>query len=211
MELLEALRSRRSVKNFDPEARMTDAEVKSFFEHVALAPSSFNMQNWHFVAVRDPEQKAKLHAACFNQDQVRDASLVVVCTGSLKAHENTDRYLRHAPTEIRSMFEPMIEQFYGSNADLCMQEACRSIGIASMAMMLLAREMGYDSCPMIGFDPGKVSESVGLDADHPPLLVLTIGKALQPARTRMGLLDLQEFVSLETFGNAGLEGEVPAH
>lgn len=209
MELVEAIRTRRSVKKFDPNHEMTDAEIRRLFELVALAPTSFNMQNWQFVAVRDAEQKARLCAAAWNQAQVRDASLVVVCAGDLEAHRRTDRYLRKAPEEVRSMFEPMISGFYEGKRDLLIQEACRSLGFAGMIMMLVARDMGLDSCPMIGFEPDKVADICGLDEDRPPLLMITIGKALEPARPRMGLLNLEEFVSLERYGNRGLTGEIP--
>jgi nitroreductase len=210
MELLEALRSRRSVKHFDPDHSIDDGELRHLLSNVALAPTSFNMQNWHFIAVREQATKEKLCAAAYNQPQVKDAALVVVCAGDYKAHERMARYLRHAPDEVREKLEPMIMGFYGDNESLRVQEACRSIGLAGMAMMLVAREMGYDSCPLIGFDPAKVSDVMGLDEDHPPLLMVTIGKPLEPARPRMGLLDFEEFVSLESFGNAGLKGEVPA-
>lgn len=209
MEFLEALRSRRSVKHYDPDHSMSDEEMRSLFEHVALTPSSFNIQNWQFIAVRDQAVRERICEASWNQAQVKEASLLVVCAGDLTAHRRTDRYLRNAPDEVRSMFEPMIGKFYEGKEELLMQEACRSIGLAGMTIMLLAREMGYDSCPMIGFDPARVSEITGLDAEHPPLLLLAIGKALKPARPRMGLLDLQEFVSIDRFGNRALEGEIP--
>lgn len=211
MELLEALRTRRSVKSFDPSHEITDDEVRTLFENVALAPTSFNMQNWHFVAVRNKKTREKLCAASWHQSQVKDASLVVVCCGALQAHRATDRYLRKAPEAVREKMAPMIGGFYESNDDLCKEEACRTIGIGGMAMMLMAREMGYDSCPMIGYDPKQVSEIVGLDDNHPPLMMVTIGKPLQPARPRMGLLDLEEFVSIDRFGEHSLTGEIPDH
>ena len=53
MELLEALRQRRSVKHYDPNHRLSDEEIRHLLEHTALTPTSFNMQNWHFVVVTD--------------------------------------------------------------------------------------------------------------------------------------------------------------
>ena len=211
MKLLDALRTRRAVKHFDPAHEMGDDELRFLFENVAVAPTSFNMQNWHFVAVRKQDVKEQLCAAAWNQAQVKEAALTVVCTGHLKAHRNADRYLRKAPDAVRKMLEPMIMKFYDGNDDLLIQEACRTAGLAGMTLMLLAHELGYDSCPMIGFDPAKVSEILGLDEDHPPLLIITIGKPLEPAHARMGLLDLEEIVSLDRFGNNGLVGEIPDH
>ncbi len=208
MDLLEAIRSRRSVKHFDPEHKITDEELKHLFEFVALTPSSFNMQNWHFVAVRDQDLKEKICAAAWNQAQVKDASVTVVLCGAMEAYKKVDRYLRLAPDEVKDMFGNMIPGFYASNDQLLRDEACRSIGLASMTMMLMAKEMGYDSCPMIGFDPKKVSEICQLPDDQVPLLMVTIGKMKEPARPRMGLLNLEEIVSLDTFGNNGLTGEI---
>jgi len=67
--------------------------------------------------------------------------------------------------------------------------------------------MGLDSCPMIGFDPAKISEVLGLDENHPPLLMLTIGKAKEEARPRMGLMRYEDCVSVDRFGNHALSGE----
>ena len=66
-------------------------------------------------------------------------------------------------------------------------------------MMLAAKAMGYDSCPMIGFDPKKVAEIIKLPDSHIVGLMLTIGKASQPARERGGQLPLEEVLVTDTF------------
>lgn len=207
MELLEALRQRRSVKHYDPNHRLSDEEIRHLLEHTALTPTSFNMQNWHFVVVTDQEVQDQLCAASWNQAQVKDASVTIVIAGALKGHEKLDRYLRKAPEEVKNMFGGMIPGFYGNEA-IERDEALRTVGLAGMTMMLLAKDMGYDTCPMIGFDPVKIAEILELPADHPPMLMITLGKALEPARPRMGLLDFEEFVSMDRFGNHTLTGEV---
>jgi nitroreductase len=171
-----------------------------------LAPTSFNIQNRHFVAVVDQEQKNQIQAAAWGQEHVRDASVVVVITGDLKAHEKTDRFLRDAP--VREQLEPMIGQFYDGNDALLRDEACRSVGLAAMNLMLSAQALGYESCPMIGFDPGQVSDALGLDGDHPPLMIVVVGKGTQQAWPRLGLLQLEELVSVNQFGNQSLTRNV---
>ncbi|MEZ6197112.1 MAG: nitroreductase family protein [Planctomycetota bacterium] len=208
MEFDDVLRLRRSVKRFDPEHRLDDEDLKRLFAAVALTPSSFNMQNWHFVAVRDPEVKERLCAAAWNQPQVKEAALVVVLAGRLEAWRDYARYLRKAPAEVRDNLAGMIRGFYEGKDELAMQEACRSVGLAGMTMMLAARNLGWESCPMIGYDPIKVAEIVGLPAECPPLMMVTIGRGSAPPRPRMGLLDFEEFVSLDAFGRGGLSGEV---
>jgi nitroreductase len=208
MNVKKAIRSRRSVKSFDPNHRLSDEEIHELIEAGMLAPTSFNMQNFHFVFCTDKEVQTKLREASWNQAQVNEASVTIVLAGNLKAFENMDRYLRNAPQDIRKMFGGMIPGFYGSNPSLNRDEACRSIAFAGQNMMLRAQEMGLASCPMIGFDPAKISQILGLPVDHPPLLMLTIGKALQPARPRMGLLSIQEVVSLNSYGNHPITGEL---
>ena len=210
MNVFDALQQRRSVKHYDPSHELTDDEIRTLLTSISLSPTSFNMQNRHTVLVRDPEVKAQLKAASWGQSQVADAAAVFVLTGALEAHKRTDRYLRNAPEPARKALEPMIGGFYDGRDDLLRDEACRTIGLAGMSLMLQAKSMGYDSCPMIGFDPVKVSEILGLDANHPPLLMVVVGKALTPAYGRMGMLDFEETVSVDRFGNHAIEGEVPA-
>lgn len=209
MDLTTAIETRRSVKHFDPEHTMTDEELLHLVRLGVHAPTSFNMQNWQFVAVREAAGKEALCAAAFHQAQVRDASLVLVLCGNLRAHESTDRVLRDAPDEQREMFAGMITGFYGENAALARDEACRSVGFAGQNLMLAARAMGLDSCPMIGYDAAKVSAALGLPEHCPPLLMLAIGKAVEPARPRWGLLDYHEVLSVERYDERPFEGEVP--
>jgi len=208
MELTEAILSRRSVKKFDPKEELSDDQVRELIRFACLAPTSFNMQNWQFVAVRDKARKADLRAAAYNQAQVEEAALILILCGRLDAHEDPTRVLRNAPDELRGMFTGMIQGMYGTNADLNLQEACRSVAFAGQNVMLMARDMGLDSCPMIGFDPKKVSKLLELPESCPPLLMLTIGTALEEARPRMGLLDFEDILSLEEYGRREITGPI---
>ena len=208
MHVLEAIRSRRSIRQFDATHELSDEDLRTLIEAGCLAPTSFNIQNWHFVAVRDKAVQLKLRAASFNQAQVEEASLTLIITGRLDAHVDPSRVLRHAPEDLRKMFKGMIQGFYGKDEVLAMQEACRSVAFAGQNIMLAARAMGLDSCAMIGFEPHTVADILGLPEEYPALLMLTIGKALQPARPRMGLLSFEEVLSTDVFGVHGIHGEL---
>lgn len=75
----------------------------------------------------------------------------------------------------------------------------RSVGIAGQTIMLAAKAMGYDSCPMIGFDPAKVGELIKLPANHIVGFMITVGKATQPAWPKPGQLPLSDVVIRERF------------
>lgn len=208
MDFQNVLRSRRSVKSYDPDHQLTDDQVRELLEAVALTPTSFNMQNWHLVVVRDPEIRARLKAASWNQPHVGDASACIVICGDMNAWQDPSAALRSAPSDLAERFTGMIAQFYGDKPELMRDEGCRSAGLAGMSLMLKARDMGLDSCPMIGFDPAQFSEILELPAHLPPLLLVVIGKAKEPAFRRLGLKRLEEFASLERFGNHGMTGTV---
>jgi nitroreductase len=59
--------------------------------------------------------------------------------------------------------------------------------------------MGYDSCPMIGFDPAKVGECIQLPQDHVIGMIVTIGKASKPAQPKGGYLPEHEMIKENHF------------
>lgn len=178
---------------------MSEVEIQELLELALLSPTSFNMQNWRFVVVTDPEKRAAIQAASWNQAQVTEASITILLCANLYAHEDAERYWKNAPQPVQEMIVPMIAPLYGSNPQLQRDEAMRSIGIASQTLMLAAKSMGYDSCPMIGFDPIKVGEIINLPENHVIGLMLTVGKAIKDANARGGQLPYEEVVFTDQF------------
>ena len=203
MDTLSAIRERRSVKHYHPNHEMSEAEINGLLELALLSPTSFNMQNWRFVVVTDQTKKDALCAASWNQAQVKEASITILLCADLHAHEGADRYWVNAPEPVKEMIVPMIPKFYEGNAELQRDEAMRSIGIAGQTLMLAAKAMGYDSCPMIGFDPGKVAEIIELPENHLVGMMLTVGKPLKDTNARSGQLPYEEVVFRDGFPASG--------
>ncbi len=199
MNTLETIDQRRAVKHYDPAHRMTEAEITSLLEHAILSPTSYNIQNWRFVVAQDPEIRKQLREAAWDQAQVTDASIAIILCANLNSHLNPERYWKNAPEEVGKMMAPMTTGFYEGNEQLQRDEAMRSCGIAAQTIMLAAKDMGYDSCPMIGFDPEKFARIINLPNDHVIAMMITVGKSAQPARGRGGQLPLSEVVVSEKF------------
>ncbi|XVJ52371.1 MAG: nitroreductase family protein [Vampirovibrio sp.] len=195
MDTLEAIEARRSIKNFDATYLLPDEDVRTMMTATLKTPTSFNIQNYRFVIVRDKAIQAQLKAASWNQAQVLDASMVVLLCADLKAPvTNPKRYWYQAPTEIAEALSGMTLQFYDGKEDLQHDEALRSIGMAAQTLMLAAKSIGYDTCPMIGFETEKVEKIIRLPADYILGMMIVVGKATQPARERSGPLDYSELV-----------------
>lgn len=200
LDTFNAIEQRRSVKHYDPDHKMTEAEIQKLLELAILSPTSFNMQNWRFVLVEEASLREEIWLASWKQNQVKDASILLVLCADLNAHaKNPERYWANAPEQVSAAIVPMIKNFYKDNASLQRDEAMRSIGIASQTLMLTAKAMGYDSCPMVGFDPKKVAEIIKLPEDHIIGMLLPIGKAKEPARARAGQLALNEVLVKNRF------------
>ena len=78
-------------------------------------------------------------------------------------------------------------------------EAMRSCALAAQTLMLAAQSLGYDSCPMTGFDFGRVGELIRLPADHVLAMAVAIGRGVEPAPPRAGRLDLAEVAVTDRF------------
>jgi nitroreductase len=200
MHVNDAIVARRSVKAYDPHHKMTEDEIKHLMSLAILSPTAFNIQNWRFVVVTDPVLRQQIRTVSWNQAQVEEASLLVVLTADLKAWEKEPaRYWRDAPKPVQDYLIPAIGHYYQESEQVQRDEAMRSCGMAATTIMLAAKAMGYDTCPMDGFDFDAVSHLLNLPADHIPVMFVVVGKALEPARPRAGQLGLDEVVIYNKF------------
>lgn len=195
MDTFDAIYQRRSVKRFDPEHRLSPEDERRLLEAAIQAPTSFNIQHWRFVVLRDPELRRQIRALAFDQSQITDASLLVLITADVMAwRKRPERYWRNAPPEVARMLVDWIVPFHEGREWLQRDEAQRSMGMAAQTLMLAAKAIGLDSCPMIGYDIDKVAELVRLPADHVMGPIIAIGRALKPAWPKPGQLPLEEVV-----------------
>jgi len=198
-ETFDAIEKRRSVKYFDETHHFLDKEIEKILSLAILSPTSYNIQNWRFLVVKDSQLREKIRDASWGQAQVTDASLLLILCADLKAWKNPRRYWKNAPKENQDFLVSAIEKSYKENVQLQRDEALRSIGIAAQTIMLTVKSAGYDSCPMIGFDSKKVAELINLPKDYIIGMMLTIGKAKRPASPRGGQLNLDQVVFTDRF------------
>lgn len=204
MEFDAIIQGRRSFRKFDPNHEISDAELKKIFEKVSLSPSSFNLQFWRFIVVCDKQRKAELRKAAWGQEHVETASAVVIVAGKLTAYHDAPVIYAPAAESVRKVMLPMIEEFYAGNTRAQKEEAIRSSALAAMTLMYAAYEQGYGSCPMIGFDPVRVAELVGLDEEHIPVMMVVLGKVVGEPVPRGFRWPVEHFVRQETMNGPGL-------
>lgn len=195
MNVAQAIDARRAVKHYDPNHRMTEVEIEKLLGLARLAPTAFNIQNWRFVLVRDPELRKQIRAVAWDQEQVTDASLLIVLCADLKSWEkNPARYWANAPKPVQDYLVPAIDQYYRGREQVQRDEGMRSCGMAAQTLMLAAQEMGYETCPMDGFDYDAVGRLINLPADHAVAMFVAVGKPTQAAWGRPSQVPAGEVV-----------------
>ena len=195
MDTFEAINTRRAIKKFDNKHKMTSEQVRSLMELVILSPTSYNQQNWRFITVTDQTIKEQISKAARGQNQPSDGSLVIILCGNMNAWKQDPlRYWKNSTTDKQEHVKNALITKYADNSQNQRDEAIRSCGFAGQTIMLAAKQMGLDSCPMVGFEYDELAKIINLPEDHLIVLMIVVGKAAEPASPRGGQLPLDEVV-----------------
>jgi nitroreductase len=168
--------------------------VRQLIEAGMQAPTAFNIQHWRFVVVTDPEERKEIRTIAWEQGQVTDASLLIILCADLNAWREPARYWRNAPPAVREFLVPAIPPYYENSEQIQRDECMRSTGIAGQTLMLAAQAMGYESCPMDGFDFEALARIINLPEDHVISFMVAIGKGTQAPWPKPGQLPYEEVV-----------------
>ncbi|WP_141501858.1 nitroreductase family protein [Paenibacillus luteus] len=196
------LDERRSVRKYDSNVVISDEEIREILEIATKAPSGSNMQPWRFLVITDPELKQKLLPIAFNQQQVVEASAIIVVLGDLEMYTLSEK-IYGAAAKAGYMTEEVANTFITNSTNMYSSlpaERLRDIvvfdtGLIAMQLMLTARAKGYDTVPMGGYNKEQLKELFNISERYVPTLVLPIGKAAAAGHptTRLPLEDITSF------------------
>lgn len=178
LSVKDAIETRRSIRRFVQEP-LDQADLREILRLASLAPSAWNAQTWRFVVVQDPALKEQLQAAAYGQPQVTNAPAVIVVYSDMEDTLNTVEETAHpgmgdaGRAQQRQTFDGT---FGGQDVSQRGQWALSQANIAFGFLMLAARSMGYDTVPMLGFEPDKVRALLNLPEHVQFAGILPIGK-----------------------------------
>jgi nitroreductase len=160
--------------------------LKGILQAGLQAPSGYNLQPWRFIVVRNPDQKRKLRAACYNQAKVEEASVMIVACGDADGWRSGDLDEMLRMGRLHGMPENYAEQAkvtipnYLSNHPNMPLWLNRQVMLAFTHMLLMAEVLGYDTAPMEGFEEDKVHEVLKLPLSYSVVALLGIGHLKGP-------------------------------
>jgi nitroreductase / dihydropteridine reductase len=182
MEFGKIVMSRYATKKFDGR-KIPEARINELLEMVRFAPSAINLQPWKIKVVTDQKIKEELKPAAFNQEQVTSCShLLVFCADpdydSLIARLSALLKKSDAPEEMQKMITGMAVQFtkpMSPEQKLAWSQAQTYLALGNA--LNGAKSLGFDSCPMGGFDPKEFSRILKIPAPLVPVMLCPLGYA----------------------------------
>lgn len=199
MDFKDVITQRRAVNFFDPEKPVSEGLLRDMIEMAARAPSSFNLQPWSLIILRDPEEKMKLRKLAWDQPKVTEAPAVLIVLADRDAwkggHPFAEKTFREMVKggsmneERHDWFLNSCKNLYGVSAERQQAFACKNAGFFAMALMFAAKHLGLDTHPMDGFDHEGVRKAFQIPDHYWIPLLMAVGyfdtsKTLHPPKWR---------------------------
>ncbi len=190
MNFKEIVMNRYAVKKFDGKT-IDQKKLDELKEMIRYASSSFNIQPWKIQIITDDEIKKKLCVASWNQEQIITCShLLVFCadTDLNTRKENLEKSLidAGATKDGLKVYMGMLDNAINNMNDTQkLSWAQKQVYLAAANAINGAKDLGFDSCPMEGFDANEYSKILDLPKHIVPTLIVPIGYAADTLRPKV--------------------------
>lgn len=198
------IQSRRSAMNFVEGVQIPQHEMEEMFSYARLAPSAYNLQHTNYKVISNEGLKEEIRKAAYGQYKIHSASAVILVLGDKNAYLHAPeiygglKALGAMTQEAYDAEIDMINNAYTGNEAFQHDEAIRNASLSAMHFMLIAKDKGWDTCPMIGFDPEAIKNILSLPENMVPVMLITIGKdkkhKIRPRGYRKPVNEFVEFI-----------------
>lgn len=202
-QAITALRTRRSGHNFAPNEDLDDGTLEEIIEDATVAPSSYNLQPWEFVAVQEEERLDTVIELAFGQEHLRDAGTAILVAGHTTP-KTADRVFEEW-VDTGRMDEESAAQTKEQSVEMYADErmgrdyAIRNASLAAENLLLSAHARGLAATPMIGFDDEGIAEFLGLPEDTVPVVLIALGPSGGEEPDRLPRRDVSEVLHREAY------------
>lgn len=199
MEFWQIVQERYATKLFDGK-KIPESKVKKLLEMIRYAPSSFNIQPWTIKIITDQAVKEKLSSASWNQPQITSCShLLVFCAnkdiaGNIDKLEKAMMKSGSKPEEIKHYVNIMKSFEKNLSEEQKLSWAQRQVYLALGNALNGAKSLGFDSCPMEGFNSEQYSKILNLPSNLIPTALCPIGYASDTQKTKVRLEENDIFI-----------------
>ncbi len=150
MSVINAIRERKSVRNYNTEKKVNKEEIMTILEAGRLAPNGFGFEHWNFYVVQN--KLTNLMEACNNQKHIGDSSFSIVITSPSQKYiqDHMDEFI--APLVKKNYPEANINKMMERLGDLKGDYVHRQTYFPAAQMTIQAASMGIGSTIVGGFN-----------------------------------------------------------
>lgn len=185
MNFREISEYRRAINFFDPQRNVSEELLGEVITIAAKTPSSFNLQPWNLMVLRDVAQKEQLKSLAWNQVKIVEAPVVLIVladkSGWQEGHETVEKNWREMlasgamQPEQRDWFLNAAKSLYDWGPDANLAFAAKNTGFFAMSLMYAAASLGLETHPMDGFDHEGVRKVFNIPDNFWVPLLLAVG------------------------------------
>ena len=184
MQLIESLKWRYATKKMDANKKVSEQDIDCIKEAVQLSASSYGLQPYTVLDIRDSELRKEIHPMCWNQSQITDAShIFIFCNYNKVDEQDVDSLIRlisetnEVPIEKISGYGDFVKGKLKEKSEIEMFHwSAKQAYIALGNALTACAELNIDSTPMEGFEPEEVNKLLGLnDKGLNACVILAIG------------------------------------
>lgn len=204
-----AIEQRRAARAFRPDPIPEDI-LREILRLGLRSPSGYNLQPWRFIILRQADSKAKLRACAFDQRQVTEAPVVLICCGDRRVnHEDYIESVIALGEQVGAMTDAFADYMRSAIPQLFAQHPCfesmeawtnRHTLLAVAHLMIAAQSLGVDSCPIEGFSSSQVKAEFAIPAEVDVCCLLPLGYAAEPMKAYGGRFAIEQVCYGEQFG-----------
>lgn len=188
MSVKEILEKRRSVRHYDSNYKISSETLTALVESASKSPNGNNIQATRYLIIEDANLRNLLLPIAFNQQQIVEASSLIVMLGDYQAFNKGNIIKIHEEGYQAGYFDESLRDYLANAAinyyesktkeDLKL-ELTRDVSLASMSLVLLANEAGFDTITMSGYDSKKLKEILNISDRYLDVMLIAIGKGIK--------------------------------
>ncbi|MEK6916709.1 MAG: NAD(P)H-dependent oxidoreductase [Nanoarchaeota archaeon] len=190
MEFKEIVMKRYATKLFNGKI-IPEYKISELLDIIRYAPSSFNIQPWKIKVITDKELKEKLEPHAYNQKQITTCSHLLVLCARTDVMDQIKRLKKRMVEKgideksAATYSEYMSGAMQGKSEAEYLSWAQRQVYLALGNALNGAKYLGFDSCPMEGFDSKKFAEILELPKHLIPSVLCPVGYAADEQKNKL--------------------------
>jgi len=188
MSVKDILEKRRSVRHYDSNYKISSETLTALVESASKSPNGNNIQATRYLIIEDANLRNLLLPIAFNQQQIVEASTLIVMLGDYQAFNKGNIIKIHEEGYQAGYFDESLRDYLANAAinyyesktkeDLKL-ELTRDVSLSSMSLVLLANEAGFDTITMSGYDSKKLKEILNISDRYLDVMLIAIGKGIK--------------------------------